>query len=110
MNNSMISTMTRDELDARIVAEARRWLGTPYRHQASLPGVGCDCLGLVRGVWRAVHGREPVAVPSYCPDWGDFNAREPMLEAARYWFEAATGPETACLVLFRWRPRSEERL
>ena len=29
-----------------------RWIGTPYRHQASLKGVGCDCLGLVRGVWR----------------------------------------------------------
>ena len=29
-----------------------RWLGTPYRHQAALKGVGCDCLGLVRGVWR----------------------------------------------------------
>lgn len=25
-----------------IVAEARDWLGTPYRHQASLKGVGCD--------------------------------------------------------------------
>ncbi|MGA8997361.1 MAG: peptidase P60, partial [Pseudolabrys sp.] len=39
-----------------IVAETRRWIGTPYRHQASLIGVGCDCLGLVRGVWRAVVG------------------------------------------------------
>ena len=35
------------------------WIGTPYRHQASLKGVGCDCLGLVRGVWRAVIGAEP---------------------------------------------------
>lgn len=44
---------------AAIVAEARAWLGTPYRHQASLKGVGADCLGLVRGVWRAVVGPEP---------------------------------------------------
>jgi NlpC/P60 family putative phage cell wall peptidase len=42
-----------------IVAETRSWIGTPYRHQASLKGVGCDCLGLVRGVWRAVIGVEP---------------------------------------------------
>jgi NlpC/P60 family putative phage cell wall peptidase len=41
----------------RIIAEARAFIGTPYRHQASLQGVGCDCLGLVRGVWRAIHGR-----------------------------------------------------
>ena len=27
---------------ARIVAAARGWLGTPYRHQASVKGVGCD--------------------------------------------------------------------
>ena len=33
-----------------------RWIGTPYRHQASLRGVGCDCLGLVRGVWRELYG------------------------------------------------------
>jgi len=32
-----------------IVVETRDWIGTPYRHQASLKGVGCDCLGLVRG-------------------------------------------------------------
>ena len=31
-----------------IVVEARAWIGTPYLHQASLKGVGCDCLGLLR--------------------------------------------------------------
>ena len=36
----------------QIVAAARGWVGTPYRHQASLKGIGADCLGLVRGVWR----------------------------------------------------------
>ena len=48
---------------ACIVREARTWLGTPYLHQASVRGAGCDCLGLVRGVWRALYGREPEAVP-----------------------------------------------
>ena len=42
----------------RIVAEASTWLGTPYRHQGSRKGVGCDCLGLVRGVWREVYGTD----------------------------------------------------
>ena len=52
-----------DDRDSRhdIVAAARGWLGTPYRDQASLKGVGCDCLGLVRGVWREVLGDEPSA-------------------------------------------------
>jgi cell wall-associated NlpC family hydrolase len=38
-----------------IVALAREWLGTPYHHQASLKGVGTDCVGLVRGIWREVY-------------------------------------------------------
>ncbi len=45
--------------------EARRWLSTPYRHQASVQGAGCDCLGLLRGVWRGLYGREPEPVPVY---------------------------------------------
>jgi NlpC/P60 family putative phage cell wall peptidase len=43
----------------RVLALAGGWIGTPYRHQASLKGVGCDCLGLIRGIWRGVYGHEP---------------------------------------------------
>ena len=66
-----------------IVAEARAWIGTPYHHQASVKGVGCDCLGLVRGVWRALLGPEPEAIPGYSSDWGEIGEHEPMLAAAR---------------------------
>lgn len=38
---------------ADIIAEARRWVGTPYHEQASVRGAGCDCKGLVVGVARA---------------------------------------------------------
>ncbi len=58
----------------RVVAEARLWLGTPYRHQGSLRGIGCDCLGLVRGVWRGLLGDEPEAVPAYTPFWAELEA------------------------------------
>lgn len=67
---------------AGVVAEARSWIGTPYHHQVSLKGVGCDCLGLVRGVWRAFHGDEPEAPPHYTPDWAEAMARETLAEAA----------------------------
>lgn len=66
-----------------IVAAARRWIGTPYRHQASALGVGADCLGLVRGVWRDVVGAEPERPPGYTPDWADVIGEETLLEAAR---------------------------
>lgn len=54
-----------------IVTEARTWIGTPYQHQASLKGVGCDCLGLVRGVWRELIGEEPERASPYAPGWAE---------------------------------------
>ena len=41
---------------AGIVRAARGWIGTPYVHQASVRGAGCDCLGLLRGVEGAQRG------------------------------------------------------
>lgn len=65
-----------------IVAEARRWIGTPYRHQASCRGAGTDCLGLLRGIWRVVLGPEPEPVPSYTADWSEPSRQEDLLAAA----------------------------
>jgi len=89
-----------------IIAVARGWIGTPYRHQASAQGIGCDCLGLVRGVWRGVIGPEPVFVPPYTPDWAEAQGTETLAEAARrYLVEIAPGEaEAGDVVLFRWRP------
>ncbi|CAO4141625.1 NlpC/P60 domain-containing protein [Methylorubrum thiocyanatum] len=71
-------------LAGRIVTEARAWAGTPYRHQASLKGVGCDCLGLLRGVWRAVLGPEPEAPPPYAASWAESaSGDDPLLSAAQ---------------------------
>ena len=70
-------------MPARIVKAARSWLGTPYHDQASVKGVGCDCLGLIRGVWREVIGPEPMPVPPYSRDWGEAGPREVLAEAAR---------------------------
>lgn len=87
-----------------VVAAARRWIGTPYRHQASLRGVGADCLGLVRGVWREVLGGEPVAVPPYTADWSEAERKERLWEAARdHLTEVTRAPEPGDVVLFRMR-------
>lgn len=39
---------------AEIVAEAREWIGTPWKHQQYMKGVGCDCIGMVKGVALAL--------------------------------------------------------
>jgi NlpC/P60 family putative phage cell wall peptidase len=70
-------------MSLRAVSAARAWLGTPYRHQASLRGEGADCLGLVRGVWRELFGAEPGTVPPYRPDWAEVGGEETLLHAAR---------------------------
>ncbi len=64
-----------------IITAARGWIGTPYRHQASTRGEGCDCLGLLRGVWRDLHGEEPEAVPPYSPDWAEATGTETLRDA-----------------------------
>jgi NlpC/P60 family putative phage cell wall peptidase len=88
-----------------IVAEARAWIGTPYRHQASLKGIGCDCLGLVRGVWRALYGTEPEATPAYAPDWAEATGTEALAAAARRHMTEIDPRRFAAgdLLLFRWR-------
>ena len=65
-----------------VVAEARLWIGTPYRHQASVRGVGSDCLGLVRGVWRVCVGAEPMVVPPYTEDWAEPQGDEVLVRVA----------------------------
>lgn len=65
-----------------IVAAARRWIGTPYVHQASTRGAGCDCLGLVRGVWREIVGPEPEKPPAYTSDWAEPAGEERLRDAA----------------------------
>jgi NlpC/P60 family putative phage cell wall peptidase len=53
-----------------VVLEARRWLGTPFHLQAKVRGAGCDCLGLLEGVWEAAVGRAlPPLAPFYSADW-----------------------------------------
>lgn len=92
----------------RVITTARSWLGTPYHDQASLRGVGCDCLGLARGVWREVVGPEPFPIPPYSRDWGETGPREVLAEGARKMMievPTAYAPPGA-LILFRMTSRA----
>jgi NlpC/P60 family putative phage cell wall peptidase len=90
---------------SHIVAESRSWIGTPYRHQASLKGVGCDCLGLVRGIWRVFYGAEPERVPPYARDWAEAAASEPLAEAGLRHLAPVDADAflPGDILLFRWR-------
>ena len=89
-----------------IIAAARRWIGTPYRHQASRVRVGADCLGLIRGVYEEVTGHVAQDPGAYAADWAEHACEERLLEAA----EAHCGPPRSFadalpgdILVFRWR-------
>ena len=50
VRSSSIQTPGLDVTGLDVVAQARSWLGTPFRHQGRLKGVGVDCAGLIIGV------------------------------------------------------------
>ena len=89
-----------------IIAAARGWCGTPYRHQASLKGAGCDCLGLIRGVWRDLYGGEPERPPAYAPDWAESSGGEALAEAGFRHLVPIEGRKfmEGDVLLFRWKP------
>jgi NlpC/P60 family putative phage cell wall peptidase len=89
-----------------IISLARDWLGTPYRHQASLKGVGCDCLGLIRGVWRERFGSEPELPPPYAADWAEAGLEEAFADAGkRHLIEVPPLVfQPGDVLLFRWKP------
>lgn len=91
----------------RVLAFAEGWIGTPYRHQASLKGVGCDCLGLIRGIWRELYGEEPEVPQPYAPDWAERSGEDRLMSAAYRHFDKSLSLAEALpgdLLLFRWRP------
>ncbi|APE43810.1 peptidase [Sulfitobacter alexandrii] len=90
---------------SRIVDTARSWIGTPYVHQQTVKGAGCDCLGLLRGVWREVLGAEPEAVPAYSMDWSEPQGEERLWQAtARHLRpKRPNTPAPGDVLLFRMR-------
>lgn len=88
-----------------IVANARAWLGTPYHHQASLRGVGADCVGFIRGVYREHLGIDVATPADYSRDWGEASGEETLLAAARRHLVEIdpTTATTADVLVFRYR-------
>ena len=69
----------------RISVAAKQWIGTPFHHRASLRGVGCDCIGLVCGVWREVGGPDYLDLPVYGPaGQGDWPGEDLLDGLSRY--------------------------
>ena len=66
-----------------IINEARTWIGTTWVHQASLKGVGADCVGLVRGVYREITGIDTIVALDYPATWHLFRKEERLYDEAK---------------------------
>ncbi|MCI5073492.1 NlpC/P60 family protein [Oricola sp.] len=97
--------MSREATRARALAIAEDWIGTPYRHQASRRQVGCDCLGLVIGIWRALYGERIAVRCAYAPDWAETAPGEPLLDALRDRCDPVVPGEMrpGDILAFRWQ-------
>lgn len=89
----------------QILAEAVRWIGTPYCHQASKCGIGADCLGLILGVWNAL-ADEPVTLARRDQrSWAQHTDGEPLLDGLRAHITEIAPSQAAPgdVLALRWR-------
>ncbi len=93
----------------RVDDRARAWIGTPYRHLASCRGAGADCLGLVLGLWREMHGADPCVIPPYSPSWAETGSGEPLWQGLSHHLTPATTPKDGDVLLFRMQPRARAK-
>ena len=80
----------------QIVAEAREWLDTPFNHQASVKCVGCDCAGMVKGVWREL-GNDVSGVPS---DYPRTPSNNQLLKILEQYLVRSTDRNPGCVLVF----------
>lgn len=89
-----------------ILAAARGWVGTPYRHRAATRGAGADCLGLLRGIWEELYSRAAEIPPPYSPDWTEATGQEHLWAGlARNMVPRDGAPRPGDVLLFRMRDR-----
>lgn len=92
----------------KVIAIAQDWIGTPYRHQCSKKGIGTDCLGLLRGIYRELYeADDPEEIPNYSPSWEDHRMDDPLVQAAARYMDEIPKKEAkpGDVLVFRMRPR-----
>ncbi|MEJ0093410.1 MAG: hypothetical protein WDN46_08225 [Methylocella sp.] len=94
--------LTELETRALIVAEARKWIGTPYHPCADVRGAGVDCGMLIVRVFVDTGLVAPFDPRPYPPDWHLHRSAERYLGFVTERCEQVEQPGLGDIVVFRY--------
>lgn len=85
-----------------VIAEARRWLKTPYEHRQHLLGVGVDCAWLLIEVYHSV-GLLPWIDPgAYAQDWHLHRSKELYLSWLEEYGHQVESPQPGDVAIWQF--------
>jgi len=88
---------------SQIIAAARRWLGTPYHHEARLLGQGVDCAQLLYAVFVEDTGIvPPFDIEHYPSDWMMHRSEERFLGYLQEHADRVDTPLPGDIVMYQW--------
>jgi len=87
---------------AAVVAEARKWLGTPYHDNGDIRGAGVDCGMLIVRVFVDLGLVPPFDPRPYPRDWMMHNDEERYLGWVKTWCGEVERPEAGDIAVFRF--------
>lgn len=87
---------------AKVVKEARSWIGTPYHPHARLKGIGVDCAMLPAEVYEACGMIEHVDYGKYPINWHLHRSEERYLEVVLSHAKETDQPKMGDFILFKW--------
>lgn len=70
-STSSVAPQDERRIGELVAAEAELWIGTPFRWQGRVKGVGCDCKGLVAGVLGALGRAEAASLEALAGDYDE---------------------------------------
>lgn len=87
---------------AAVIAEARRWIGTPYHHLADVRGHGVDCAMLLLRVYVDLGLVAPFDPRPYPVDWHLHRSSERYLDLLTRHCARVEAPGPGDIVMFRF--------
>jgi cell wall-associated NlpC family hydrolase len=88
-----------------VVAQAHKWLGTPYHHAAAVMGVGVDCAQIMCQVYPAAlpwMTGKTIETPYYPQDWHLHRGDEVYLRMIEQYAEPVETPAMGDIAVFHF--------